>query len=106
MWGVDLEVDGLPVDTLVVSCNSGCLIFDFSLYLGEIIESPSGYVQEFTPFLLSGYTSRSVWHMDFIVFLSILPFARKVDELKNKRSAGNDTAASRQEVSTDNVLEH
>ncbi len=106
MWRIDFEIDGLPVDTLVVSCYPGGLILYFAPHLGKVIELSSGYVEEFAPFLLAGYTGRSMRNMDFIVVFRIIAFAGEVDELKDKRSACYDAATSRQKISTDNVFEY
>jgi hypothetical protein len=106
MWRVDFQVDGLPVDTLVVSCYPGSLVFDFTLYLGEVVESSPGDVKKLSPFLLSSYTRRCMWNMYLISVLLVFVFAGKIDKLENERSPSYDSAATREEVSADNVLEH
>jgi hypothetical protein len=103
--GVDLQVDGLPVDALVVSCYSRRLVLDLALDVGEVVEPLAGDVEELAPFLLAGYTGWCVGHVDLVVVVFVA-FAREVDELEDERPAGDDAAATGKEVLADNVLEH
>jgi hypothetical protein len=48
--GVDLEVDGLPVDALVGASNPGRLVLDLTLDVGKVCEFPVGDVVELGPF--------------------------------------------------------
>jgi hypothetical protein len=103
---VDLEVDRLAVYALVVSSNPRRLGFDLAFNLGEVIKPPPGDVQELSPLLLACYTGRGVRNMNFVVFVSVVAFARDVDELEDKRSSSNDAAASREKVPANNVLDY
>jgi hypothetical protein len=106
MWGVDLQVDGLSVDALVVSCYPCRLVLDLASDLGEVVELPPWDMQELSPFLLSSNTRRGVGDVHFILIVGIVAFAREVDELENERPSGDDATTSGQEVSSDNVLEN
>jgi hypothetical protein len=103
---VDLEVNGLPVDALVVACYPGRLVLNLAPDLGEVIVPPTWDVEELSPFLLASNACWGVGHMHFVVVVCILALAGEVDELQNQGSSGHDAAASGQEVSADNVLEH
>jgi hypothetical protein len=102
--GVDLQADRLPADALVVSCYPRRLVLDLTLHLLEVVELPAGDVEELGELLLAGYAGRGMWHVDLIVFV-FFAFARDVDELQNERSAGDDAAATGQEIFADDVLE-
>lgn len=106
MRRVDLEVDRLPVDALVVSCYPGGFILDFALNLGEVVEPPAGNVKELSPFILAGYACWGMWDMNFVVFVSVFVLAWEIDELQDKRAASYDAAASRQEISANDVLKY
>lgn len=105
VWRVHLQVNRLPVDTLVVSCYSSCLGLDLAPDLREVIESLPRNVQKLSPFLLSSYAGGCVWHMDLIAFLGIVALAWEVDKLENERSPCYDAAASREKVPANDVLE-
>lgn len=81
MRGVDFEINGLSVDALVVSCYPCCLGLDFTLNLGEVVESPTRNVQKLGPFVLACDAGRSVGYVDFIVVRTVFAVAGKVDEL-------------------------
>lgn len=105
MWRVDFEVDGLPVDALVVARYSGCLVLDFALDLLEVVEPSSGNVIELAPFILSCDSGWCVWDMYFVLFGLVASVGGEVDELEDEWSSGDDTTAARKEVSTDDVFE-
>jgi hypothetical protein len=52
MWRVYLQIDGLAIDTLVVSCNPRRLILDFSFHVLEVRELAPWDVMELPPFAL------------------------------------------------------
>ena len=104
MWGVDLQVDWLPVDALVVSCYPRCLGLDLALDLAKVVKSPPRNVQKLSPLLLPCYTCWCVGHVDFVAFLGIFALAREVDELEDERSPRYDAAASGEKVPADDVL--
>jgi len=106
MRRVYLQVDRLSIDALVVSCYPGSLCLDLPFYLGKVIKSPPGYMMELSPFLLSSYTSGSMWDVDFIIGGLVVSLAGKIYELKNERSSSDDAASSRKEISADDVLEY
>lgn len=106
MGRVDLQVNWLSVDPLVVSCYPGRLRLDFTLNLGEVVESPSRDMKKLCPFLLPCYTLRCVWNVHVVPIWPIVTVARQVDELQNQRPASDDSATSGEEVSADNVLEY
>ena len=49
MRRIDLEVDGLSVNTLVVTGNSGCLILNLALNVAKVVESPVGDMVKLCP---------------------------------------------------------
>jgi hypothetical protein len=106
VWRVDFEIDGLPVDALVVSCNSRCLGFNLAFDLAKVVEFAPRDVEELAPFLLSGNTRWGMWDVYLIVLVGIFAFAGEIDELKDKRPSCYDAATSGEKVSADNVLEH
>lgn len=91
---VDFEVDGLPIDSLVVSCYPRGLVLDFTPDLGEIVVSPPWDMEELSPFLLPSNTRWSVRHVDLVIVVGIFAFAGEVDELEDERSSGDDAATS------------
>jgi hypothetical protein len=95
MRRVNLQVDGLPVDALVVSCYPRCLRFDFTFDLGEVVEPPPGYMMELSPFLLACYTCWCMWDMYFVAGGFVVAVAGEVDELENERSPCYDAASPR-----------
>lgn len=50
MWGVYFEVDGLPVNALVITGYPSCLILDLSFHIMEVREAPIRDVMELCPF--------------------------------------------------------
>lgn len=102
---VDFQVNGLPVDALVVSCYPRSLVLDLALDVGKVVEALAGNVEELSPLLLAGNARGRVGNVDFIVVV-VVALAGQVDELENERSAGDDAAATGQEILADNVLEH
>jgi len=94
MRRIDLEVDGLPVDALVVSSYSRSLIFNLPLDVLKVCEPPSHQVVELGPFLLSCDTRRRMRHMYFITLWSVLALTWHIDELKNEGSTCYNAAAS------------
>lgn len=78
---VDLEINGLSVDSLVVSCYPRSLVLDLAPDLGEVVVSPPWNMQKLSPFLLPRNTGWSMRHVDFIVVVGVIVFAGKVDEL-------------------------
>jgi hypothetical protein len=106
MRRIDLEVNGLSVDALVVSCYPGGLVLDLAPDLGEVVVSPPWDVEKLSPFLLSCNTCWSVGNVHFVFVVGIFAFAGKVDELKDERPPSNNATTSGEEVSADNVLEY
>lgn len=81
MRRVNFKVDRLPIDALVVSCYPGCLGLDFTLNLGEVINSPPWNVKKFSPFLLTCYAGRRMWDVYFVMLGLVFAVAWEVDEL-------------------------
>jgi hypothetical protein len=106
MWRVDFQIDGLAVDALVVSCYPRRLGLDFALYLGEVVDSPAGNVKKLAPLLLSCYARRRMWDVYFVALVLVLALTGQVDELQDEWPPGNDAASSREEVPSDDILEH
>lgn len=104
MGRVDLQIDGLTVDTLVVSSNSGRLVLNLSLDLTEIVEATARDVVELSPFILASDRGWSVWHVDLIAFGSV-GIAGDIDELQDERSTSDDAASSWKKVATNDVFQ-
>lgn len=104
--GIDFEVYGLPVDTFIIARYPGRLILDFPLHFCKVGESSAGHVVKFCPFILACDACWSMWYMNFIIFGLIGAITGYVDELEDKRSSSDDAAASREEISTNNILKY
>lgn len=104
MWGIDFEIDGLPVDALVAARYPGGFCLNFAFNLSEVVEPPSRLVEKFSPFLLSCDARRGMRHVYFIVCGPVLTVARKVDELQDQWPPRDNAASTRQKVPADNVL--
>ena len=102
MWRKYFEVDGLAIDALVAPCDSCSLVFDFPLDIAEVVEPPVGDVVELGPFISSRLIGVPVDRGPCILTI----IARNVDELQDEGPSSNDTAASGEKISADNVLEH
>lgn len=103
MGRVDLEVDGLSVNTLVGSGNSGGLVLNLALDVGEVVEASVGNVVELSPL----GASRRVGGAEAILYgLWCVLILGNIDELQNEGASGANTAASRQKISADNVFEN
>lgn len=105
MGRVDLQVDGLTVDTLVVSSNSGRLVLNLSLDLTKIVEAAARDMVELSPLVLASDRGRSVWHVNLIAFGSV-GVAGDVDELQDQRSTSDNAAASWEKVATNDVFQY
>lgn len=88
MWRVDLQIYGLPVNSLVVSCDSGRFIFNLPLHILKFREPSVGQVMELCPFGLRGHCVCCMGFPGLVI-------AGNIDELKNQRSSSDDTATSR-----------
>jgi len=98
----DLEVDGLAIDALVVSCDSRRLVLNLSLDIAKIIESPVRDVMEFSPLVPSGLGRVPVTNI--AVFFPII--AGHIDELQDEGSPSNDAAATGKKISTNDILKN
>jgi hypothetical protein len=105
MRRVDLQVDGLTVDALVVSSNSGRLVLNLPLDLTEIVEATTGNVVELSPFVLTSNRGRGVWHV-YLIALGSVGITGDVDELQNQRTTSDDAASSWKKVATNDVLQY
>lgn len=79
MRRVDFEIDGLPVNALVVSCYPRCLVFDFAPNLGEVVEAAAWDVKELCPFLLTRHARWCMWNVYLIVIGPVIAVAGEVD---------------------------
>jgi hypothetical protein len=102
---VDLEINRLPVDALVVTCNSSCFVLNFPFYVLKVGKSSVGDVMELGPFWLrcdAGWRMRDVY---LITILHII-FSRNVDQLKDKRPPSHNATSSGKKISADDVFEN
>jgi len=63
-------------------------------------------MMELCPFLLPRNACRSMWYVYFIPIWPVFSLAGNIDELQYQRSSRDDAAASREKISTDDVLEN
>jgi hypothetical protein len=105
MWRVYLQVDGLPVDALVVSCDPRRFILDFPLHILKVRELAPRDVMEFSPFALCFDAGGRMGYMYWVAFRCVI-VARDVDKLQDERSPSNYATASRQKVPSDDILEY
>lgn len=103
IWRVDLEVDGLSVDALVATSDAICLLLDFALDLGKVIPFPARNVIKLSPLFLSSDACWSVRYVYFVILWSVAR-AGDIDQLEDQWSSGDDSASSREKVSTDDVF--
>lgn len=106
MGRVDFEVDRLSVDAFVASRYPGSLIFNLPLDLVEVVKLATGYVTKLAPLILSSYTGGSMWYVDLVAFRFVLVIAWNIDQLQYQGPSSDDAAATRQEVSANNVLKY
>lgn len=99
MRRVDLEIDRLSIDTLIISRDPRRLILDLALDILKLGEPSVGQVVELCPFWLCSDGMCSMWLVGLVIGWDI-------DELEDERSTSNDTATSRQEISTNDILEY
>lgn len=100
MRGVDLQVDGTPVDSLVTSRDPCRLGFDLTADLSEVVEAAVGLVEELSEFWL--FRSR----LSGLLIAFDLTTAGYIDQLKDERTTGDNAGATRQEIPSDDILEH
>jgi hypothetical protein len=102
MRRVDLEIDGLSVDTLVCASNTRGLVLDLALDITEVCELPARDMVKLSPFGASRSMRRFVRVGGRIG--GVLVFGN-VDELEDEGATSDDTAAAREEVPANDVLE-
>jgi hypothetical protein len=95
---VDFEIYGLSVYALVVSRYPCSFILNLTLDIRKFCEPSIWDVVEFCPLWLCCYTSRGMWFRSIVI-------GGNIDELQNQRSSSDDTAATGEEVSPDDILE-
>lgn len=103
MRGVDLEVNGAPIDSLVAASNPRGFGLNLPTNLGEVIKSPSKLMQELSELLLRRFSIRT---RPIGVVLVIFRVRGNVNQLQDKRTASNDSRTAWKEVASDNVLEY
>ena len=103
MRGVNLEINGLAVDALVITGNSGGLAFNLPLHIRKVCEAAAGDVMKLCPLgsSCSSRRSETIFHRVWKSFIF-----GDVDELEDKGSTGADATASREKVSADNIFEN
>lgn len=102
MRRVNLEIDGLPVDTLVAASDSSRFILNFSLDIGKVSEATVWNMVVLGPF---GSTSSSGGPVGIKGGIGCLVIVGDVDELKNQGPTGDDAASSGKEVSAHYVFQ-
>jgi len=102
----DLQVDGLPVYALVITCNACSLCLDLPLHFSKVVPFSARHMMELGPFPLRRDTGWRMGDLYLVVGGPAVTLAGDVDELEDERSPCNNAAASGQKISSDNVLEH
>jgi len=106
MGRVDFEIDRLAVDAFVASRYPGSLILNLPLDLAKIVKLATGNVTKLAPLVLSSYTGGGMWYIDLVAIRSVVAIAWNIDQLQYQRPSSDDAAATRQEVSANNILKH
>ena len=96
---VDFEVYWLPVDAFVIACYSRRLVLDFPLDILKFRKSSIRDVVELGPFWLRSHRRRCM-------SLGGIVIGWDIDELENEWSSSNNSTATRQKISTDDVFEN
>lgn len=100
MRRVDLEVDGLPIDSLIAASHASRLILDLTLHITEVCVAAANNVVKLGPLRRASLGRVAVVGIGVLYRLVGLD----IDELKDKRSARDDAAATREEIAADNVF--
>lgn len=93
MWRVNLQVDGLSVDTLVVPGNPRRLILNLAFHILEVGELASWNMMEFSPFALCLDAGGCMGYMHFASFRCVI-VAWDINKLQDEGSSSNYAAAS------------
>lgn len=101
MRGVYLEVDGLAVDALVATRNPGRLVLDLALDIAKVGEATARDVMELCPLRAPGGVGVLEGRLEVDLSLVLLD----IDELQNQGAAGDDAAASGEEIAANDILE-
>lgn len=103
MGRVNFEVNGLACDALVIAGNTGGLVLDLAFDIAKVGEASVGNVVELCPLAGSRNVGVPLRGMCRGGGLGLL--VGNVDKLKNQRSTSDNATATRQKISTDDVLE-
>lgn len=90
MWRVNLQVNGLPVDSLIVARNTSRLGLNFAADLIKVVESLAGKMQELAELgllcnCLRGMRSR---------LGGSISTRRDIDELQNQRTTSDNSGTA------------
>jgi len=96
----------LPVDAFVATSDATGLVLDLALDLRKVIPPSTRDVIELSPFVLTCDASRRVWYMYLVILRLVVSAAGYVDELKYQGPPCDDSTASREEITADNVFEN
>lgn len=99
MWRIYLQINRGPINSLVVTRNPSCLRLNLFPYLVKVIISSPGLMQELSKL---GVLSSSFWRVGIFTRWFIGGY---IDKLQDQWAAGNDARTTRQEVTTNDVLE-
>lgn len=103
MGRVDFEIDGLARDALVVTSDTSGFVLDLTLDIAKVGEAAVGNMIELCPF--AGSRGRVIPLRSVGGGGGFGVLVRDIDELEDQRSTSDNATASRQEISTNNVLE-
>jgi hypothetical protein len=104
MRRVYLQADGLAIDPLVVPCNACRLILNLPLNLLKVIKHSARYMVKLCPFSLCGDRRRRMRYVDVVIAGLVVFVARNIDELQYQWSSGNDSGASGEKVTSNDVF--
>lgn len=100
MRRVNLEVDGLSVDSLVTASDASRLVLDLTLHIAKVCVAAADNVMKLGPLGRAGLGRVAIVGIGVLYRL----FGLDVNELEDERSARDDAAATREEVAADNIL--
>ena len=92
MRGVDLEVNGLSVNTLIVTSDSRCLGLDLALHVAKVVEPPVGDMVKLCPL---GSASSARGPIRIALGIGSAFIFGDIDELEDQGPTSADATSSR-----------
>lgn len=102
MRRVNLEVDGLAVNSLVATSDSRGFRLNFALHVAEIGEATTLHMLELGPFGATSLLRVAICSVDVRLVRVLLD----IDQLQDQRPPGANATASGEEVTANDIFEH